>query len=197
MAYTTKGAVKTYLNVSSSGDDDLITVLIARAQAKIDEKTHRTFEGTSATRYYNVLRDVDGNRTLWLDEDLISVTTLTNMADSAGAAETWGSGEYVLLPYNESPKYAIQLLDKSNKDWQYADTPEQSISVEGTWGYTDTPADDIIHATIRLTAYYYRQKDTTVFETTVFPEAGVITVPTGIPKDVRETMEHYRKRDFG
>ena len=77
----------------------------------------------------------------------------------------------------------------SSYSWEF-DT-DYWVSVAGTWGYSATPPDDIIHACIRLAAYYYRQKDAQVFDTTAMPEQGVITVPQGIPRDVKLILEPY------
>ena len=195
MAYTTSTAAKTYLKIDSTADNALLTSLIARAQAAIDRVCARSFEATAATRYYDVIRDVQG-RELMLDEDLIAVTTLTNKADSASVSETWGSSEYVLLPTNTTPKYKVMLKDNSTKDWDYGDSPERAISITGSWGFATTPPADIVHATIRLTSYYYRQKDAGVFDVQVIPDAGVVTVPQGMPADVKLILAPYIRRVF-
>ncbi len=63
----------------------------------------------------------------------------------------------------------------------------------GKWAYSTTPPDDIEHACTRLAAYMYRQKDAQTFDTTAIPDAGVILVPQGIPKDVKMILDHYKK----
>jgi hypothetical protein len=44
-----------------------------------------------------------------------------------------------------------------------------------------------------LAAYYYQQKDAQVFDTVAIPDAGVITIPSGIPADVKLILAPYRK----
>ena len=65
------------------------------------------------------------------------------------------------------------------------------VSVLGAWGYSTSPPDDIVHACIRLAGYYYRQKDAQVFDVTAVPDAGIITIPQGIPADVKLILDKY------
>jgi hypothetical protein len=67
------------------------------------------------------------------------------------------------------------------------------VEISGKWAYSTTPPADIEHACIRLVGYYYRQKDAQVFDVTVIPEAGAITIPKGIPDDVKKILLPYRK----
>ena len=39
--------------------------------------------------------------------------------------------------------------------------------------------------------FKYRQKDAQVFDVTAVPDAGVITVPQGIPADVKRILRSY------
>lgn len=193
MAYTTAANVKTYLDIEAETDDALLTALITRAEKWIEDYTGRVFESTGATtRRFTVGVNTDGP-VLLFDEDCASISTVTNKAD-ASTTETVSSSEYVTMPRNYGPYYGIKLLDSSDKDWDYQDDPEMGITVSGRWAYSTSPPADIVHATIRLVGYLYRQKDSQVFDTTVIPDAGVITTPAGFPADVRLILEPYRRR---
>lgn len=184
MAYATLVQLKGYLGISGTGDDTLLGDLLDRATAAIDAYCRRAFAASTETRYYGL--DAVNGQTLLLDGDLLTITTLTN-GDSDGTV--LASDAYWLLPRNAGPPYhAIRL--KSDYDWEQ-DT-DCEISVAGTWGYSETPPDDIVHACIRLAAYYYRQKDAQIFDVTAVPEAGVITVPQGIPADVKIILDRYK-----
>ena len=191
MAYCLAADVKTYLGISGAGDDTLITALISRAQKAIDTYTQRTFEASADTeRTFDTSRDVDGP-TLYLDEDLCAITTITN-GDGTEVTAT----EYTTEPRNRTPYYAIRLLSSANVFWMQSTTtydPEDAITVEGRWAFSTTAPADVVHACIRLAAYYYRQKDAQVFDTTATPELGIITVPQGIPRDVELLLTPYRK----
>ena len=109
-------------------DDGVIVDLLEAASRFIDDKTVRQFYPTIETRLYDVPQDEE----LWLDQDLLEVTTLTNGDLSVVT-------DYNMLPANMYPKYMIRLKDTANVQWE-ADSDgelEQVISVLGVWGYRD------------------------------------------------------------
>lgn len=188
MAYTTVSDLKTYLGVTGTGDDTLLGDLIDRAQKIIESATDRVFEASAdTTRYFDAIDDVQG-AVLWFDEDLCAITTVTN-GDSVEVA----SDEYVTQPRNSTPYDSIKLLSSSNKSWTYSTDPENAISVEGKWAFSTSPPDDIVHATVRLAAYLYRQKDNAKeLDRTVI--AGNATIlPANFPSDVMTIIRHYKR----
>lgn len=190
MAYTTAAECKAYMGISVSTDDTLITALIARATAIINEYTGRVFEAETSTKYFTI-DDVEGQH-LWLfGYDLLTVTTLKN-GDASTTAIT--SGQYVLEPRNQTPKYAIRL--KEDYDWEF-DDGDSEIEVAGTWGFSATVPADIAHATIRLVSFLYRQKDTSAdIDRPLVTGDGITIMPSTVPADVKAILEPYRRR-FG
>jgi hypothetical protein len=196
VAYASLAEVKLYRGISTAtsgtsactSDDALLTTLIGAAQAQVDAYTGRVFEAsTSSTRSYDAIEDVSADgRTLYLDADLAEVTTITN-----------GSGdevtEYVTVPVNTTPYYAIKIKASADELWTYTDDAEGAISVRGKWAYSTTAPADIKQATIRMAAYLYAQKDVSTFDVTMFQDAGVMTVPQGMPRDVQEILRPYRR----
>jgi hypothetical protein len=192
MAYCTAGEIKTYLGITGSGDDALISTLAQIAQSVIDVYTGRTFEANAdATRYFEVGVDTVGD-TLYLDDDLAAITSVITNADGTSPT-TLATTDYITLPRNRAPYFAIKILGSSDYVWDYSDDPENGVTVTGKWAYSTTAPDDIQHACTRLAAYFYRQKDAQVFDVTAIPDAGVITVPQGIPADVKIMLGPYRK----
>jgi len=192
MGYVTRDQFKLYrgIAVTNSKDDALVDYLIDRATAQIDTYTDRTFAATStACRYYDAIRDTsDDHMTLYLDEDLAEVTLVVN-----GDAKTITSTGYTPVPRNDTPYRQIRLNYDCYGTWTWTTRPESAIKVTGYWAYSKSPPADIQHATIRLTGYLYAQKDSTVFDVTMMPQQGVMTVPQGFPRDVREILEPYRR----
>lgn len=185
MAYVLKAAVKEYLGISGTGDDDLIDDLIDRATIAIESYTGWVFEAATDTRYFDS-EAVEG-RVLWVGGDLVSITTLLNGDDDSTVIVV---ADYRLLPRNEGPPYyGIQMLIDTTTTWEFDIDGE--VSVLGAWGYSASPPDDIVHACIRLTAYYYRGRDSQVFDVTAMPDAGIITIPKGIPADVKLILDKY------
>lgn len=190
MAYTTTAAVKAYLGETGADDDDLLDALVEAAQAWIDAHTGRTFEASAdITRYLDCAAPVVDGRRLYLDADLCAITSITN-GDGVAVAAT----DYVTQPRNETPYYAIDLLSSKGVYWTYGDDPENAITIVGKWAYSATVPNTIAQAAKRLAAYLYRQKDAGVFDVTAMPEAGVITVPQGMPKDVKLLLQPYLRR---
>jgi len=189
--YCTTEQVKAYLGNSTTDDDALLDALIPRAQAGLDRHWHRTFEATSdTTRYFDAKCDTDGPM-LYFDEDLASITTVTN-----GDGTTIASTKYTTVPRNRSPWCAIKLLSSSGLTWEYDSNndPEGAIAVTGRWAWSVTADSDIEHLCIRYVGWLYRQKDSQVYDITATPELGVITIPQGVPKDLRLAIDSYRRR---
>jgi len=158
MAYTTYAGVKNYLGITSSADDALFTTLIDRAQASIDNHCRRTFEAGSDTTRLVSVEDADG-LTLVLTDDLCSITSITNNAD--GVTETITIDTHAItVPRYDTPYREIKMLGSVNKIWDYADDPEEGISILGRWAYSTSPPANVVDVCVRLTEYLYRGKDT-------------------------------------
>ena len=187
MAITDAEEVRTLMKIGSPSEDGLFESLIANAEAQLDRQTHRQFTAASTTRKFDAIKDVTGAK-LWLDEDLISITTLTN-----GDGNTIANTKYVLLPTNLSPKYAIKLLADSSVYWTYINNPEEAISVAGSWGYSTTVPADIKYAVQLLTAFYYRSRQAgSDADRTIFAD-GTVIAPAQAPQMVAELIAPYRK----
>ncbi len=187
MAYATLAQLRAEINITATTDDTLLSDKLTRAQGIINAATGRVFEAATATRYYDAVANVDG-LTLNLDDDLLSISTLTN-----GNASVIVAANYTLLPTNTSPKYAIRLRASKGIAWEYLTDPENAISVAGTWGFSATAPADIVQATIRTAAWLYKQRDSQVFDTISVPGTGEIIVPPGLPRDVQRICGAYRR----
>lgn len=192
MSYTTVAEVKAYLGVTGTTDDALIASLIDAACKSIDSYTGRTFESLAdATHKFTIGEDTDDDL-LFLDADLCQITSIITDAD-ADSPSTLATTEYVTQPRNTTPYYALKLLSSSDDSWTYSDDPETGITVTGRWAFSLVAPDDIKQAAQRLVGYFYRQKDAGVYDTTAIPEAGIIQVPQGIPRDVQLILSPYRR----
>jgi hypothetical protein len=167
-------------------DDDLVQDALEDAASYIESWTGKVFEAVTDTRYYR--QDAVDWLTLYLDEDLLSVTTLKEGDEDQ---TTISSANYWLLPRNEGPPYRrIELKADSDYSWDW--TTDGEIEVTGTWGYATSAPYDIRRAVIVLAAYLYRQKDSQVWDVVAVPEAGVVTIPQGVPVTVRRIIGKYQ-----
>ena len=187
MAYASTNDLKAYLGIGTATDDALLAALLTRAQAVIDRHCDRTFEAAvDTTRYYDAVDDVWG-QLLMLDTDLCAVTTVVN-----GDGVTINSTDYMLQPSNLRPAYAIRLKDNSPVVWTYSESPERSIAVTGKFAYSASAPADIVHATVRLAAWLYRQKDNSADMSDVsVTTGGAVMIPSGLPRDVTAMLERY------
>lgn len=195
MAYTSLASVREYLKLGATEttDDTLLTNLIARAQAMIDSYCKRTFEASAdSTHYLDAEADVSG-ATLWLRADFCSITSVTN-----GDGTTISSNDYVKEPRNSAPYYALTLKSSTGNAWTYSTSPENAIVVVGKRAYATSAPADIAAACIRLTAWLYRQKDSSAdVDRPLLTNDGVTIMPMAIPKDVQQMLLPYRKVGMG
>jgi hypothetical protein len=148
-SYCTLDEVKASLDESETTDDALIEQSIAAASRAIEQTTNRLYYATTATRYYRG-SSLSG-ALLFLDGDLLSVSTLTN---ANGLAIT--SGYYILLPRNQGPPYtAIEL--KSTKSWAFTSS-DSEISVAGSWGNAATPPENVRQACVFIARQLYLRR---------------------------------------
>lgn len=125
--------------VSTATNAAILDKIIEESE-RIERWCFRRFDERIDTRYFNPWQqtrggDLDGVE-LMLDDDLRSVTTLTN-----GDGSTVSGSVYTLLPrsanrYGVTVRSSVKLNTTSGAFWTYGtNEPEQSISLLGLWGY--------------------------------------------------------------
>lgn len=188
--YATTDQVKDALDISGSGDDAEIALLITEVSRAIDNHCRRRFYVPDAdeTRYYDVPRGLD----LYLDEDLYSLTTLTN-----GDGSTIAATEYKLYPSNRTWKRVIRLLGERGNSWLSASGGilHQAISVTGKWGYSESPPAPIRRATILMCGFllgFYEEDGSRVKSKSIrglvdveFIDASEIDIPPFVERILR------------
>lgn len=172
---------------TSSADDAVIEDIIEAASRYIDNETGRTFYARTETHYFSV---PDG-RELCMDDDLLTITTLTN-----GDATVITSG-YYLWPRNIPPYSKIVLTQASTIFWQNdsSNNSEYVISVVGTWGYAATAPDNIKRACQMIaTQLYHRRMGENMGSITTITPAGVVVTPQDVPGWAAQTIRVYQRR---
>jgi hypothetical protein len=192
MAYCTTAELTTYLGINDSDDDALLSALVDRATAIIDMKCKRTLVATStSTRNFTVGRDTMGQH-LFFDEVCAAITQVLN-GDADSTEVT--SAQYVTKPSNNGPFYGIKILRSASKVWQYSTDPEDAIAVTGNWGWFAALPDDVRHFCIRLSAYLYRQKDSSMdMDRPILTDAGVTLLPAGLNQDLTFLVKAYERK---
>jgi hypothetical protein len=135
--YTTREAVKRAVRSNGNENDEAIDRLIEAASRDVDNATHRWFIPKTQTRTFRWPGNYGRGDTLWMDADLISVTTLQTKAQDSSPT-TISSSDYFLEPANTAPPYnRIEIDISSTASFEGGDTPQRSISVAGSWGFSN------------------------------------------------------------
>ena len=137
--YTTLEAVKATANIQGSTFNTPILRAIESASRSIDRACNgRRFIPETKTKVWHwPPRDKGVGWKFWLDDDLISVTTLKTKAQNASPT-TIPSTDYFLEPANSGPPYDRVEIDlSSTAAFEAGDTSQRSIEIIGSWGFTD------------------------------------------------------------
>ena len=143
---------------------------------------------------------VDSGDTVQDSGGISAPATTVTVANAAGA----GAAGY-------PPRFKGQQLIKIDTEYLWvvrADPTGDALAVvrgvagttaathdEGTAIYVYRPMGAVFRATVRLAAWLYKQKDSQIFDTTAYPELGVVEIPPGLPKDVAALLPWLRRKD--
>jgi hypothetical protein len=192
MAYATLAEYESYqaqltggiAAANTSAETAFKAQCLTSAQQFIESWTGRRFEAVTATRYYDARAiSYSDPQKLFLDDDLLTVTTLTN-----GDGVALSGSDYFLEPYNAAPYHAIRA--KLGKSWAFV--TDGRISVAGTWGYMTTANYDVKRVTMRL-AWLEQQRRFATGEVTVI-DGGAFTYQANVPQDLSQWLDRMKRR---
>lgn len=129
---TTLQAVKRQVSIDSvnTTDDLFLKICINIASRMVEGFTQRRFVPVWGTRTYDAVGDHIEDRELFLDHDLLELTTLVN-----GDGSSYDLADLSIYPPNASPKYSIRLRSSAN-GFVYANgDPLEALQVTGVWGF--------------------------------------------------------------
>jgi hypothetical protein len=156
--YATLAEVKARLDIPTATTtyDTVLENVVEAASRWIDAWVSRTFYATTATRYFTP----DTYTTLFLRDDLQSVTSIKTESSSSGGTRTygytWSATDYDLEPYDGPPYTRIVM----NPTGLYSfPLTTKSVEVVGTWGYcaTGSHPDAINEACLRQASRYFER----------------------------------------
>jgi len=190
-------------------DIDNMNLAIDAISRWIDEHCETTFYGRTETR----ILTAQFNDLLWLEDDLISVTTLRTDEDYDGTFEvTWTASDYWLEPRNaramsneadKEPYRQIRINPNGNYGFP---TTRHSVELAGVWGYTDGIDDNgdptdvppyVKNACLLMANRVFSRKDA-IFGVAGTPQLGVQVVRARIEQDtdIQNLLEAVNKRGF-
>lgn len=133
--YCSREAVKLAGNISGDDRHRQIDPLIEAGSREFDRLTRRFYIPRTETRKYTWPNRRGSGLVLYLDQDLISVTTLQTKAEDA-TPTTISSDDFFVEPVNFGPPFDRVEIDLSSAAaFEAGATRQRSISIEGSWGF--------------------------------------------------------------
>jgi len=138
--YVSRERFKNAASISGGQYNDAIDRVIEASSRDVDRWARRHFIPKTQTRLYRYPQQRPGLATvIWLDQDLLSVSTLQTKAQNTSPT-TISSSDYFLEPVNPEPdgntRYnRIEIDESSTAAFEAGDTSQRSISVAGSWGW--------------------------------------------------------------
>ena len=156
MSYADKQDVENYLTIDiDTSFDSQVTTWANAVDRYIDRYTSKNFEETNKeVRYF----DGSGESELWVD-DFTSISSLeileVGSTDIQKSLTQGKDNDYIIYPYNENPKYKIELTPEADLgalgEAGTFPSGDKRVKVEAKWGHdTEVPDDINLAATILL-----------------------------------------------
>jgi hypothetical protein len=188
MAYPVNTDLKTYLAISGSTEDALLTTIVTAARGYIERECNRTFEAASSAKTFPAQYPFVSPDRLRLNtyQDFCSVSAITN---GDGVAVTVATE--ILLHATETPYYRIDLKPSKGKVWYSVD--DVPISVTAFWGFALVCPPAIFEAILELGANIYRRRQTGNAGQVLQVGRGLIVQPSDIPDTVGGVINAYRR----
>ena len=197
--------VKTFIGLTGTQDDQLLSNLITAAEAKMERDTGRVFAYSSnVTRTYST----DGQASITV-RDLPAIGSNTRVVTLGGGTMTAGTG-YWLLPDRRNPDVSttiqVRYYDRSSADWYKADpdwfdknldnprawlgsTPNDLV-IQGAEGHALPVPGDVVGMARSLVQLMYWQNKAGASGTVATPTGDLIDLsardPIGYPEFVRD-----------
>jgi hypothetical protein len=193
--YVTVDEVKSELGITVDTSDDFINSMCQDAKAFIDNHCKRTFTtSTAATRYFD-----GGDEVLFVD-DILTVTTLKVDSDCDGTYEDTYTADrdYVLEPYNDTPKTMIRL--SSRADRYYSDFGgsgnRKAVQIVADFGYQATVPYNVRRAALIKAVELYKQRQSGYTGIIGGAEFGQQAIDPRVRFIIADLLAPYVKREF-
>lgn len=190
MDYTSTANVKTYGNVTGSGDDALIDGLVTAYSAQVDAYCHQVFG--QATYTDQVLpAHIDRDGVMKCYPAVPTMTTPTAFSWRYGRSSTYTTIEASKLDVEERPSGClVRVLDADYRVYR-GRRPFVKLSYTGGWANLAAVPADFEMAARRLVWWAYKLREAPMGKTAMPGLGQVIIPPSGWPRDVREAFRPY------
>lgn len=180
MLLTSVTDVKTFLEITNTAHDSLLTLIVTMVSARIETYLNRNLEKVERTQYFDA-----GGRYYFLPAypiDLTAALTITN----SDAAQVINSDYYVwetqgLIEFPSPPSYV---------------NPKQ-IKIVWTGGYAtyDVLPQDIQLATVLQSAFVFRRRKDIGLNSVTMPDGSInVNAPTSLLPEVQKILAMWRRQ---
>ena len=123
--------------VGTDRDAQVLDHLNAASRAFERDSLRRFFPVTAVNLYRWPPYQIQPSWSIWVDDDLLAVTSLQTAVTGAGASPVT-LAHFYLEPQQFGPPYSRIEVDLSTQDvFQSGPTPQRSLSIAGRWGYCE------------------------------------------------------------
>ena len=199
-AYVTLAEFKAeYKDIAGATDDSFIQRALTSAHQVLDDYLMRVVCTTAdSTEYFDIPGPEMAGNVLFLADrgDICSITTVTNGDDTEITTVN-----YTLYPKTLSthrPTYKqLKILSSSTMTFDAgSNDSENALEVTGKWALWSAAAsvpESFAVSVMEIAAHQLETRKSQVFDTVAVPDAGIIQVPTGIPRTVVARMSGWRR----
>jgi len=180
------------LNIAGTEHDALLATYLEAASRAIDRYCGRQFYASGPERR----RYTAQHPTLVFIDDLLSIVALRTDEDGDGVAETaWAAEDYVLQPYNATPKLWAEATDPPRRLFPLQ---RGAVEVEGTFGYCPTGAhpEPVKVAALIIASRLFRAGETGFYGSPGSPDLGSPSPADQLvlaDRTVRQLLDPYRR----
>lgn len=173
--------------------------------------TTTTFSFSGTPQKANALTGIWGYHEDWDSAWLNTNDTLQAAVTSTTATSITVSDADGADLFGTTPRFKVGQLLKIDDEYLYLtakDTDTNVLTVRrgvngttaathdnGSTVYVYRPDDVVVQIVRRLASFLYRQKDSNVFSTMAFPDAGIMEVPAAVPADVKLLVTMFRRSE--
>jgi hypothetical protein len=188
--YCTLAELKAALRITDNTDNTLLENCIEAASRRIDGYCGRYFYTQNAT----VKMFARDDMTVFLRDDLVSITTLSTDDDGDGTFETvWTANtDYAIEPYDANllgiPYFRITAVGGKTFP-MFTVPPLPGVQVAGVWGYPALP-DDVREACVLLSMRGFARYNAALG---VVGFGDMALQVRAVDPDVRDFLNQYRK----
>ena len=189
MSYATLAEFKAWKRIDSTDttDDTVIQQCLDGATSYIEGATGRKFIASASTAR---LFDIPAGRTLNLDDDLLTLTSVKN-----GDGTAIPNVEFVTSPRTLTPFYALTLKSSSTYYWLFDDDGNSAgvITVTGTWGYSSAAPADVKAACLSIAANVYGRRFGEGQQVATVTGAGVVITPNDVDGVSQKVIDSHMR----